>query len=75
MKNLTFEEIRALTHGAARVTEESDGLHFHKCTERQERAWKELKEDPRVTTSMDLYHAGILFVNPCFLKRHYRIRI
>ena len=44
MKNLSFEEIRALTHGAARVTEESDGLHFHKCTERQERTWKELNE-------------------------------
>ena len=40
-----------------------------------ERAWNELKEDVRVTTSMDLYHVGILFVNPCFLKRHYRIRI
>ena len=40
-----------------------------------EQAWREMKDDPRVTTSMDLYHVGILFVNPCFLKRHYRIRI
>ena len=49
-----------------------DDIHY---SEEMERAWKELKDDPRVTTSMDLYHAGILFVNPCFLKRHYRIRI
>lgn len=49
-----------------------DDIHY---SEEMERAWKELKDDPRVSTSMDLYHAGILFVNPCFLKRHYRIRI
>lgn len=49
-----------------------DDIHY---SEEMEHAWRELKEDPRVTTSMDLYHAGILFVNPCFLKRHYKIRI
>ena len=37
---LTFDEIRALTHGADHITEEADGLHFHKCTERQETAWQ-----------------------------------
>ncbi len=49
-----------------------DDIHY---SEDMERAWRELKEDQRVTSSMDLYHAGILFVNPCFLKRHYTIRI
>ena len=49
-----------------------DDIHY---SEEMERAWRELKADPRVTTSMDLYHVGILFVNPCFLKRHYRIRL
>ena len=38
-------------------------------------AWKTLKQDPRVTTSMDLYYMGLLFVDPHYLKRHYRIRI
>ena len=49
-----------------------DDIHY---SEEMERAWNELKSDARVTTSMDLYHVGILFVNPCFLKRHYKIRI
>ena len=59
-----------------RITENGmlviDDIHY---SEDMERAWTELKKDERVTTSMDLYHIGILFVNPCFLKRHYRIRI
>ena len=49
-----------------------DDIHH---SEEMERAWKELQVDPRVTTSMDLYHLGILFVNLCFLKRNYRIRL
>ena len=49
-----------------------DDIHY---SEEMERAWKDLKNDPRVTTSMDLYHVGILFVDPHYLKRHYKIRI
>jgi len=49
-----------------------DDIHY---SEQMERAWNELKADPRVTTSMDLYHVGILFVDPHYLKRHYTIRI
>ena len=37
--------------------------------------WETLKKDARVTTSMDLWHAGLLFVDKHYLKRHYRIRI
>jgi hypothetical protein len=40
-----------------------------------ERAWNELKTDPRVTTTMDLYHLGLIFVDSHYLKRHYKIRI
>lgn len=39
------------------------------------RAWRELQQDARVTTSMDLYHVGLLFVDPHYLKRHYKIRL
>ena len=39
---LTFAGIRSLTHGADHVTEEADGLHFHKCTAKQEAAWEAL---------------------------------
>ena len=70
---LTFEEIRSLTHGADHFTEESDGLHFHKCTERQEEAWKEADEyyvpktlsttGIRLETETDA--EAITFVAPC----------
>lgn len=49
-----------------------DDIHY---SEPMERAWEALKADQRVTTSMDLYHMGLLFVDPHYLKRHYRIRI
>jgi len=49
-----------------------DDIHY---SEEMERAWEELKADERVTTSMDLYHVGLLFVDRHYLKRHYRIRV
>ena len=49
-----------------------DDIHY---SEDMERAWTKLKQDPHVTTSMDLYHMGLLFVDPHYLKRHYKIRI
>ena len=42
---LTFAEIRSLTHGADHMTEEEDGLHFHKCTAEQEKAWQEVDHE------------------------------
>ena len=45
------------------------------ASEETERVWKELKADPRVTSSMDMYHVGLLFVDPHYLKRHYKIRL
>lgn len=49
-----------------------DDIHY---SEEMERAWKTLKQDPRVTTTMDVYHMGLIFVDPHYLKRHYKIRI
>ena len=49
-----------------------DDIHY---SEGMERAWEEIKQNQRVTTSMDLYHVGMLFVDPHYLKRHYKIRI
>ena len=42
---LSFAEIRSLTHGADHFTEEEDGLHFHKCTAKQEAAWKAISPE------------------------------
>ena len=49
-----------------------DDIHY---SEQMEHAWEALKNDARVTTSMDLYHVGLLFVDPHYLKRHYIIRL
>jgi len=75
--NHTYEAtIRYADFLLNRLTEKGilvlDDIHY---SEQMERAWSELKADPRVTTSMDLYHVGLLFVDTHYLKRHYRIRI
>ena len=49
-----------------------DDIHY---SEGMEKAWHAIQSDPRVTTTMDLYHMGLVFVNRQFLKRHYIIRI
>ena len=49
-----------------------DDIHYSR---EMERAWQELKNAPQVSTSMDMYHIGLLFVDPHYLKRHYRINL
>lgn len=49
-----------------------DDIHY---SAEMEQAWEEIKQDARVTTTMDLYHFGILFVDPHYLKRHYIIKV
>lgn len=49
-----------------------DDIHH---SDQMERAWRELKNDARVTSSMDMYHVGLLFVDPHYLRRHYKIRL
>ena len=75
--NHTFEAtMRYVTHLLPLMTEKGviivDDIHH---SEEMERAWQALKTDERVTTSMDLYHVGMLFVDPHYLKRNYIIRI
>lgn len=74
--NHTYEAtLRYADYLLNRMTEKGiiaiDDIHY---SDEMERAWKELKQDPRVTTTMDLYHMGLIFVDPHYLKRHYVIR-
>ena len=41
---LTFEQIRSVTVGSVRTELLADGIHFAKCTEKQEKAWQAKKE-------------------------------
>lgn len=45
MKTLTFEEIRLVTCGALSVTQDADGIHFYKCTQKQNEAWARARAD------------------------------
>ncbi|MBQ7631396.1 MAG: class I SAM-dependent methyltransferase [Paludibacteraceae bacterium] len=38
-------------------------------------AWEAIKADERVTSTMDIWHAGLVFVAPHYLKKHFRIRV
>lgn len=49
-----------------------DDIHH---SQEMSRAWEAIKADERVTTTMDVWHAGLVFVDKHYLKRHYRIRV
>ena len=42
---LTNEQIKSVTFGAVRICEETDGLHFYKCTQKQIDAWFDHKNE------------------------------
>ncbi len=44
MARLTFAQIQSITVGAVSMEERQDGLHFHKCTQKQVNAWSALSE-------------------------------
>lgn len=75
--NHTYEAtLRYADYLLPRLTEKGvlvvDDIHYSR---EMARAWEALKADKRVTSSMDLYHVGLLFVDPHYLKRHYKIHI
>jgi hypothetical protein len=39
-----------------------------------EKAWKKIKEHPRVKTTIDLFELGIVFFNSDLHKKHYKMR-
>lgn len=55
---LTFEQIQQITVGSLCTEAESDGIHFHKCTQKQVDAWtalsKTLGERAEATTGVRL---------------------
>lgn len=39
-----------------------------------EKAWKNIKEHDKVTSTIDLYHFGMVFVDPVLHKKNYKMR-
>ena len=40
-----------------------------------EEAWEEMKQDPKVTASLDCYFMGFLFLNPELSREHFHMRL
>lgn len=49
-----------------------DDIHLD---ESMELAWNAVKEMPEVTSTIDFYRFGLVFTNPNFLRRNYRMRL
>jgi predicted O-methyltransferase YrrM len=39
-----------------------------------EAAWKVIKENPRVKSTIDIFHMGFVFFNPILTKKHYKVK-
>ena len=75
--NHTYEATkRYVMHFIPLLNEKSiialDDIHY---SAEMERAWQEMKALPEVTTSMDLYHVGLLFFDKHYIHRHYKLRL
>ncbi len=49
-----------------------DDIHYSRG---MARAWKAIKQDSRVRCTMDVYHFGIVFFDPQYLRKHYILTI
>lgn len=49
-----------------------DDIHY---SPEMERAWGEICSDSRVTSTMDLYQMGLVFFDPHYWRRNYRMRL
>ena len=49
-----------------------DDIHYN---EEMERAWQEICEDERVTSTMDLYQMGLVFFDKNYWRKNYKIRL
>lgn len=68
--DLNFEQIKEITHGAVRIEEEKDGIHFYRFTDEQMEIYKEYNDDFYKKT---FSASGVKFVfktnsNKLFLK-------
>lgn len=49
-----------------------DDIHWSR---QMERAWNTIRNDRRGTCTMDLYDMGLVFFDPSYLRRHFRLRV
>ncbi len=49
-----------------------DDIHYSRG---MENAWNRIQQDQRVSSTMDLYHIGIVFFDKQYWRKHYRLRV
>lgn len=49
-----------------------DDIHWN---EDMEKAWEKVKQMPEVTSTIDFYRFGLVFFDPHYLRKHYKMRI
>ena len=49
-----------------------DDIHWSRD---MESAWKTIRQDERVSCTMDLYDMGLVFFDPAYLHKHFRLRV
>jgi len=64
-----FEQILNKIHSDSCIV--IDDIHWSKD---MEKAWKEIKNHTKVTTSIDLFQVGIVFFNSDLNRKHYKMR-
>lgn len=65
-----FEELSKRVHAKSVVV--VDDIYYNK---EMERAWKWICARPEVTSTMDLYKMGMVFFDPNYLRKNYRLRM
>lgn len=68
--------LRYFRHALPSLTENSicifDDIYF---SPEMQQAWKEICQMPMVTSTMNLYHVGIVFFNHQYLHKNYKLRL
>ncbi len=60
-----FEMLIAKTHANSIVV--LDDIHYSR---EMEKAWREIKEHPGVSATVDIFRCGIVFLNPALSQQH-----
>lgn len=65
-----FQELATCAHAKSIFI--VDDIHY---SPDMEKAWKKICDCEQVTTTMDCFDYGLVFFDPHYLKKHYRLRI
>ena len=77
---LTFNDIQEITVGAVEIFNESDGVHFGKCTKEQINVWKKhaefLYNTAKATTGVRFdFHSDTDFIKLTLSKGNYELKV